>query len=165
MIDITDNLQAPKKTTNRQALLKSLLLSLGTGLLSSLLSPEMRVIYENANKPPFAPPGWIFAPVWIILYILMGIAAYRVFIQGSGRPEVRDALFYYGTQLFLNFMWSILFFRFALAGTAFLDLLLMAALILITTVKFYRIDKTAGLLMIPYLIWVVFAGALNASYL
>lgn len=146
-------------------LLKSLLLSLGTGLLSSLLSPEMRVIYELANKPAFSPPPWIFGPVWIVLFILMGIAAYRIYKAGSERPEIKDALFYYGAQLLLNFMWPVLFFRFALAGTAFLDLILLIVLVLITTVKFFKIDKAAGWLMIPYLLWLIFAAFLNYSFL
>lgn len=145
-------------------LLISVSISLGTGFISAWLSPEMRLTYEMMPKPALAPPGWVFGPVWIFLYILMGIAAYRVFRTGWDRKEVRDALFYFGSQLVFNFMWSILFFRFALAGVALLDLVVLAGLVIITTMKFSRIDAVACCLMIPYMLWVIYAGVLNYGF-
>lgn len=143
----------------------SVLISLGTGYLSSLLSTDMRGIYNNINKPFFAPPGSLFAPVWIILYLLMAIAAYRIYSEDPERQDIKDALFYYGAQLIFNFMWSILFFRFVLPGVAFLDLAILLLFVIITTVKFWRIDKAAGVLMIPYVIWLIYAALLNYSIL
>lgn len=152
-------------TNKARMLLKSILISLCAGLAGSLLSPEMRVIYETANKPAFALPGYVFGVVWILLYTLMGIAAYRIYLHGKEKQEVREALFYYGVQLFLIFLWPVLFFRFALAGTALIDIILLVALIAVTTVKFCKIDKTAGLLMLPYLIWLIYTGILNYTFL
>jgi benzodiazapine receptor len=142
-------------------LLASVSISLGTGIISSWCSPGMRMTYEMMYKPDIAPPGWVFGPVWAFLYILMGISAYRVFVTDRDRAEARDALFYYGSQLVLNAMWPVLFFRFSLEGTALLDVITLAVLVFITTVKFSRIDAAAGWLMIPYLLWVIYSGVLN----
>lgn len=142
-------------------LLISVSISLGMGLISALLSSGMRVTYEMMHKPAIAPPGWVFGPVWTFLYILMGIAAYKVFRTGWDREEVRDALFYYVSQLVFNFMWSILFFRFGLKGVALLDLIILAVLVVITTMKLSGIDAVACWLMIPYMLWVIYAGVLN----
>lgn len=146
-------------------LLISVAISLGTGFVSAWLSPEMRLTYEMMPKPALAPPGWVFGPVWIFLYILMGIASYKVFRAGWERKDVKDALFYYGAQLVFNFMWSILFFRFALAGVALLDAIVLAVLVVVTTIKFSRIDAVACWLMIPYMLWVIYAGVLNYAFI
>lgn len=110
------------------------------------------------QKPTFAPPGFLFPVVWTILYVLMGIASYLVLT--SGKPT-GNALIVYGIQLVFNFFWSILFFNLGLCMFAFLWLVLLWLLILLTTVLFYQILKPAGYLMIPYLLWVTFAGYLN----
>ncbi len=150
---------------NLRALFTSVLGTLAVGLLAGFLSGDMRSFYECLIKPSFAPPGWVFAPVWLILYILMGLAAYRIYSAETKGEEGRDALFYYKAQLVFNFMWPILFFRFALLGVAFLDILVLLVMVIITTVKFYRIDKTAGYLMIPYLLWLIYAAVLNYAIL
>lgn len=146
-------------------LLASVSISLLTGFAGAWLAPGMRQTYEMLAKPVLAPPGWVFGPVWIFLYILMGIAAYKVFLAGWNRKEVRDALFYYGAQFVFNFMWSILFFRFALAEVALLDAIILAALVVITTMKFSRIDTVAGWLMVPCMLWVIYAAVLNFAFL
>lgn len=117
--------------------------------------------YQNFNKPTFAPPGWVFPVVWTILFFLMAIAAYKIWMKGKSGENVTKALVLYGTQLFLNFLWSIIFFRFRLYAIAFLELLLLLVFILLTTFEFYRIDKPSAYLMIPYIAWVSFAGVLN----
>lgn len=133
---------------------------LAVGSLSALLSQRGMAAYAMMNKPALSPPEWVFPVVWTILYVLMGIASYLVLT--SGKPN-NAALTVYAIQLFFNFFWSILFFRLGLCVTAFIWLVLLWFLILGTTVLFYRIVKAAGYLMIPYLLWVAFAGYLNLS--
>lgn len=133
---------------------------LAVGSLSALLSQRGMAAYAMMNKSALSPPEWVFPVVWTILYVLMGIASYLVLT--SGKPN-DAALTVYAIQLFFNFFWSILFFRLGLCVTAFIWLVLLWFLILGTTVLFYRIVKAAGYLMIPYLLWVAFAGYLNLS--
>lgn len=116
--------------------------------------------FEAISKPALAPPGFLFPAVWTILYILMGIASYLVLT--SGRPN-DTALTVYGIQLAFNFFWPIIFFNLGLYLFAFLWLVLLWLLILITAVLFCQISKPAGYLMLPYLLWVTFAGYLNLS--
>lgn len=143
-------------------LLISIAISEGVGFLSSLLASSQSNVYESLTLPSFAPPGWIFGPVWIFLYALMGIAAYRVFRANSDHTKT-TALVFYCLQLFLNFMWSIIFFRWHQRGFALLELILLFVFILITTYRFYKLDKIAGYLMFPYVIWTAFAIVLNYS--
>jgi len=142
-------------------LIFSVLLAEGTGFLSALLSMSASTAYENFNKPFFSPPGWVFPIVWTILFFLMAVAAYRIWMTGKSGGDVTKALVLYIIQLFLNFLWSIIFFRFRLYAIAFLELLLLLVYILLATFEFYRIDKIAAYLMIPYIAWVSFAGVLN----
>lgn len=144
-------------------LLISIGISEGVGVLSSFFTKDSMVQYKTLIQPPFAPPAWIFGPVWTLLFFLMGLAAYRIWMYSSINPNVSEALTYYGIQLFLNFLWSILFFKLGLRGLAFVEILILLYFIIITTVKFYRIDKTAGYLLIPYILWAVFASILNFS--
>ena len=143
------------------ALIISILLAEGIGFLSGFLSMNSSVAYENFNKPSFSPPGWVFPVVWTILFFLMAVAAYRIWMKGKSGEDVTKALFLYIVQLFFNFLWSIIFFRLRLYAIAFLELLLLLVFILLTTFEFYRIDKPAAYLMIPYIAWVSFAGVLN----
>lgn len=143
------------------ALIISVLLVQGVGLLSGFLSMTAPNAYEAFNKPFFSPPGWVFPVVWTILYFLMAVAAYRIWMKGKSGEDVRKALILFAIQLFLNFLWSLIFFRFRLYAIAFLELLLLLVFILLTTFEFFKIDKTSGYLMIPYIAWVSFAGVLN----
>lgn len=143
------------------ALIVSILLAEGVGLLSGFLSMTSTSTYKNFNKPSFSPPAWVFPVVWTILFFLMAVAAYRIWMKGRFGSDVTKALFLYLIQLFLNFLWSIIFFRFRLYAIAFLELLLLLVFILLTTFEFYKIDKPAAYLMIPYIVWVSFAGVLN----
>lgn len=131
---------------------------LAIGALSSLLTKNSMKSFAMLQKPTFAPPGFLFPVVWTILYVLMGIASYLVLMS---RKPTGNALIVYGIQLVFNFFWSILFFNLGLCMFAFLWLVLLWLLILLTTVLFYQISKPAGYLMIPYLLWVTFAGYLN----
>jgi translocator protein len=143
------------------ALIISIIISEGVGFLSASYSGGMTDFYKELVKPPFAPPGWVFLPVWIILYLLTGIAAYRIGLLGTGTKRVKSALFYYGLQLLFNFLWSIIFFRYRLIAIAFIEIIILFLLILSTTSKFFKPDRLAGILMLPYLLWVGFAAVLN----
>lgn len=131
------------------------------GGLSALITRGGMDIFETINKPSLSPPGWLFPVVWTVLFILMGIASYLVLVSGKPQMEINRALLIYGIQLIFNFFWSIFFFNFSLYLFSFIWLVLLWLLILATTVLFYRISKPAGYLMIPYLLWVTFAGYLN----
>lgn len=131
------------------------------GGLSALITRKGMDIFETINKPPLSPPGWLFPVVWTVLFILMGIASYLVLVSGKPQGEINRALTVYGIQLIFNFFWSIFFFNFSLYLFSFIWLVLLWLLILAATVLFYRISKPAGYLMIPYLLWVTFAGYLN----
>ena len=139
-------------------LITCIAIPLAVGALSSLLTKNSMENFAMLQKPAFAPPGFLFPVVWTILYVLMGIASYLVLMS---RKTTGNALLVYGIQLVFNFFWSILFFHLGLCMFAFLWLVLLWLLILLTTVLFYQILKPAGYLMIPYLLWVTFAGYLN----
>jgi translocator protein len=146
---------------NVKVLIISILITLGTGYLSSLLTQSSTGIYASLRKPFFSPPAWVFPIVWTKLYIMMAVAAYRVWMRGKSGVFINRAIFFYILQLILNFLWPIIFFRLQLFGLAFLELMLLLVLILLTTFEFFKIDRLAGFLMIPYIIWVSFAGVLN----
>lgn len=133
---------------------------LAVGVLSALLTRNGMQTFDLLNKPKLAPPGWLFPVVWTILYILMGIASYLVI---TSRKPNGAALITYGLQLIFNFFWSIIFFNLNLYLFAFIWLVIMWLLIVKTTVLFYQITEPAGYLMIPYIVWVAFAGYLNLS--
>lgn len=138
----------------------AILLPLAVGGLSALLAGGMSD-FETVNKPPLSPPGWLFPVVWTILYIAMGLASYLVYVSTAPAFKKNSALLCYGMQLFFNFMWSIIFFRWKLYLFAFIWLLILLALIICTAVKFYKISSIAGYLLIPYILWVSFAAYLN----
>ena len=136
-------------------------IALGTGGFSAFLTKESISVYSDINRPPFAPPEWIFPVVWSVLFVLMGISAALVWC--SNGKELDSALIFYGFQLVFNFIWPLIFFNFRAFGFAFFWLLALLVLIAVTTIKFYKINKTAGWLMFPYFAWVCFAGYLNYS--
>ena len=142
-------------------LLLSILISLGTGTLAGLLTSGSMEKYQTLYHPPLAPPGWVFPVVWSALFVLMGIAAYLVWMRDStGR---NGALALYGLQLALNFCWTLIFFNLQNHALAFFWLLLLWLVILLCTLRFFKETPAAGWLMVPYLIWVAFAGYLNAG--
>ena len=137
----------------------SLSISLGVGLLSSILTSSSMNIYENINKPNLSPPSITFPIVWTILFILMGISAYLIYISKS--PNKKNALKIYATQLIINFIWPLLFFKAQNYFISFICLIILWILILFMIINFYNINRLSGLLQIPYIIWVTFAGYLN----
>lgn len=145
---------------NVKKLLMNLALPLAVGGLSALISGGMGD-YKGINQPPLSPPGWIFPVVWTILYLLMGYAAYRAGQSGSDWQEIYKAKRLYWIQLALNFLWSPVFFGLKRYLLAFFILVALWILIYLTMVRFSKLDKLAGDLLIPYLLWVTFAGYLN----
>ena len=144
-------------------LIACLTIPLAVGGFSALLTRNGMETFQMISKPPLSPPGWLFPVVWTILYILMGIASYLVLLPEKPDKGNRTALIVYGIQLFFNFLWSIIFFNWRQYLFAFVWLVLLWFFILATIVLFCRFSKTAGYLMLPYLLWVTFAGYLNYS--
>jgi translocator protein len=118
--------------------------------------------YVELNKPFFNPPNWLFGPVWTVLYLLMGISSWLVYRSPAGASRTLS-LDIYGFMLFLNFIWSFLFFGFRLPGAAFVEIILLWLIIVIMIIQFYRVHRLAALLQIPYLLWISFASLLNGS--
>lgn len=119
--------------------------------------------YPALVKPPFNPPAWVFGPVWTLLYVLMGVAFFLVWRRVSTSSTAKGTLAVYGIQLFLNFLWSFLFFWARSPGWALLEILLLWTALSWTVLRFFRESRWAGWLMTPYLAWVTFASVLNAS--
>ena len=129
--------------------------------MAALLTRENSQIFgQSVLQPPFAPPSWLFPIVWTILYGLMGVGAARVCLTPEGDDRSK-ALNIFVTQLVVNFFWSLIFFNAMAYGFAFVWLILLWVLILWMILAFYKANKTAAILQIPYLLWVTFAGYLN----
>lgn len=134
------------------------------GVLGSFFTvSSLPVWYAELAKPSLNPPGWLFGPVWVTLYALMGVAAFLVWKRGWGSKGVQMALGVFGVQLFLNAIWSVIFFGLRSPGWALIDIALLWLAIVGTTVLFYKISKPASYLLLPYLLWVSFASYLNYS--
>jgi tryptophan-rich sensory protein len=132
------------------------------GFLSSFATQSsVNDWYLELNKPSFNPPNWIFAPVWTLLYIMMGIAAGIVWAKGFYHIWVKTALYHFGIQLLFNALWSIIFFGFKNPFGALLVILTLLVLLIFTIKWFKVVSTTAAYLLIPYLLWVCFATALN----
>lgn len=154
-------MEAMRVKKNRKLLLICIAIPLGVGALSAWLTRGSMQTFEMVQKPPLSPPGWLFPVVWTILYILMGIASWLVLTSDTSPERIRRAMIPYVIQLVFNFFWSILFFNLERYLLAFFWLVGLWILILVTTVRFSRIRPVAGDLMLPYLLWVTFAGYLN----
>lgn len=133
------------------------------GIVSGLISRSGMETFNQITKPPLSPPAILFPIVWSILYTLMGIASYLIVVSDADKTLKDNALTSYGLQLIINFFWSIFFFNFGWYLFSFLWLVLLWVLILNCIFLFYGINKTAAYLMIPYLLWVTFAGYLNLA--
>lgn len=119
--------------------------------------------YSTLEKPFFAPPNWIFGPVWTLLYFLMGVAFYLIWKQGWQKKKIRAAGKYFVVQLAINFIWSPIFFGLRSPLLGLIVIVTMWVLILTTIKKFYPISQLAAYLLVPYLLWVTFATMLNAA--
>lgn len=139
----------------------SILIAQGAGLIGSIFTANtVSTWYTTLNKPFINPPSWLFGPVWITLYALMGTSAYLIW-QVKETPGAKMALIFYGIQLILNAVWSILFFGIKNPQVAFFEIIFLLISIIITTILFWKINPVAGALMVPYILWVSFASYLN----
>ena len=150
------NLPNPHK--NIVAFIISLVLVGGVASFGGRFGPG--AWYTHLAKPSWTPPGWIFGPVWTVLYILMAVAAWLVW-KADDLRAVRAPLIFYAVQLILNALWSLIFFGLHRIGLAFVDILLLWGAILATVLLFRRVSVAAAVLMAPYLAWVTFAAILN----
>ena len=151
---------------NLKRFLISIALPLVVGGLSALMTVGNMDLYSQIVSPPLSPSSWVFPVVWTVLYTLMGVSLYLVWNSDASYYEKRRAYIFFVAQLFLNFIWSPVFFNKQWFLVAFIVLVLLLIFALGMTVSFYKISKPAGLLQVPYLIWLTFAGYLNfAIYL
>lgn len=146
---------------NTKALIIAVAIPLIIGGLSALLTMDNMIVFDYVRKPPLSPPAWLFPVVWTVLYVLMGLASYIVWSSKKPKKDVNSALLIYFIQLAFNFFWSIIFFNLENYLFALIWLLIMLVLIIITAVRFFGIDKRAGYLLLPYVLWVSFAAYLN----
>jgi translocator protein len=132
------------------------------GILGSIFTtPKIATWYQTLMLPGFAPPSWVFGPVWITLYFLMGVGLFLVLREGQSGVPVRLAVYIFAVQLALNVLWSFLFFGLESPLLGLVGIIILWSTILLTIREFYRISKPAAYLLIPYIVWVSVAAALN----
>jgi tryptophan-rich sensory protein len=150
------------KTKEIISLIVAIITCEAAGIVGSIFTAsKIPTWYKGLIKPALNPPSWVFGPVWTTLYLLMGIALYIIWKKGLNTEGVKFALTIFAVQLILNALWSIVFFNMENLGLALINIVLMWISILWTIVLFYRLSPTAGLLLIPYILWVSFASYLN----
>jgi translocator protein len=141
-----------------------ILICLGVGFVGSVFTtPAIGSWYAFLNKPTFSPPNWVFAPVWTLLYILMGISLFLVYEKIKANKSAKQGVIVFAIHLFFNLSWSIVFFGVKIIPLAFANIAILWLLIVYLIVVFWRIDKRASILLWPYLAWVSFASVLNYS--
>lgn len=144
-------------------LLLAIIFCEGVGILGSIFTiPSITTWYSHLNKPIFNPPNWIFGPVWTILYFLIGISLYLI-LEQKLKKERNVILSIFSLQLFLNFLWSIIFFGMHLPMLAFVEIAFLWGSIIWLVVNFWKFSKLAALILVPYLCWVSFAAILNLT--
>lgn len=149
----------------------NLLLLLGTilfcelaGIIGAIFTtPAIPTWYQSLNKPSFNPPAWVFGPVWTLLYFLMGISLYLVLNSSVKSHFKKIGLNFFYLQLFLNILWSLIFFGFKMPFVAFIEIIFLWLSIFFTIYYFVKTTKLAAYLLIPYLLWVTFASFLNLA--
>lgn len=129
--------------------------------LGAVASSDAGEVYAGLDRPSWAPPSWLFGPVWTVLYGLIGVSAWLVWRRHGGAAKA--AMVWWGAQLLLNLAWTPLFFGAGRYGLAFADILALLAAATVTAVLFARLHRAAAVLLVPYLLWVAFAAALNLS--
>ena len=150
------------KLSNGLKLIISIIVCQLAGIIGSIFTtPAISTWYKTLEKPSFNPPNWIFAPVWTALFLLMGISAFLIWREGIKKPQVKIALNIFLIQLILNVLWSVLFFGLKLPIAGFFEIILLWLAILLTVISFFKISIPAGILLIPYILWVSFASILN----
>ncbi len=147
---------------NIKRLIISLFLPQLAGAIGSLFNGSSSMVwYNNLEKPSFNPPGWIFAPAWILLYLMMGISVYLIWQKLEQNDKSRQALTIFWVHLFFNATWSPVFFGLKMPGLAFLNIIIIWFFIIVLMIDFWPIDRRAACLLAPYFLWVSFASMLN----
>lgn len=132
------------------------------GIIGSLFTtPAIASWYASLKKPSITPPNWVFSPVWITLFLLMGIALFLVWRKGLQEKGVKIAVLIFVIQLIFNVLWSVAFFGFKSPIAGFIIILILWAAIIMTILSFFKLSKFAGILLVPYILWVSFAAVLN----
>lgn len=149
------------KNVNYKLLITFIIVALAFGGIGALLGGNMNT-FQEINKPSFSPPAILFPIVWSILYILMGISSYLICVNNTDFEKFKyKALSVYLIQLIINSLWTLFFFRLEWFLFAFIWLILLLIFVIIMFIKFYKISPLAGILQIPYVLWLIFAGILN----
>ena len=164
MTQATTEVIKQKNSTSKNtiALIGWLILVYATAAIGAFASANAPDFYRELVRPTWAPPGWLFGPVWTVLYAGMGVAAWLVWKQ-NGFAGARNAITLFVIQLIANALWTWLFFVWHLGAIAFAEIILLWLLIIATIILFKRINKIAAALLVPYLAWVTFASALTYS--
>ncbi|MFC1905493.1 TspO/MBR family protein [Chloroflexota bacterium] len=145
-------------------LISSIIACQFAGFIGSIFTAaSIPMWYTSLNKPPFTPPNWLFAPAWIILYLLMAIAAFLIWQKGLNSKGVKKALILFLIQLVLNSLWSVIFFGLQSPLWGMILIVLLWIAIIFTMLKFYKISTAACWLLLPYILWITFAATLNFS--
>ena len=149
------------KRASAIALLVFLALCYGRFYLGSMVTASsVGTWYQTLNKAPFNPPDWVFSPIWVLLYFMMAVAGWRIWTKNSAGAG-RYALLLFSVQLALNLGWSVLFFGYQQVGIALLEMFVLIFTVTLTTLQFWVIDRNAGILLLPYGLWLLFAAVLN----
>ena len=146
---------------NKKLLAVCIAVPLAVGGIAALLTGGGMQTFESLNQPPLSPPGWLFPVVWTILYALMGAASYLVLTSGAASGDINRAINRYALQLAINFLWPVFFFGLSAYWFAFAWLIALWGAILAAVMTFRRVSATAAWMLLPYLLWVTFAGYLN----
>jgi benzodiazapine receptor len=153
----------PKESRNLVGLFAFIVICLIiSGIGGTITASSVETWYQALEKPIFNPPDWVFAPVWTLLYIIMGIAAWRVWRLRSFEATGK-ALGVFALQLGFNLAWSFLFFGLQRIDLALVEIVILLVAIIVNAIMFWRIDRLAGLMLMPYIAWVTYATVLNAS--
>jgi tryptophan-rich sensory protein len=148
--------------TDLLKLILSIVICQAAGFIGSLFtSRSIPTWYAGLKRPSFAPPNWVFSPVWITLFVLMGISLYLVWRMLPKGENVRTAIILFAVQIVLNMLWSIIFFGLQSPFAAFVEIIFLWMAILLTIIVFFRVSTIAAALLIPYILWVSFAAVLN----
>lgn len=150
-----------KEKVDIKLLAKCIAIPLLVGTVAAFISGGGMRVFESVNQPPLSPPAWLFPVVWTILYTLMGISSYWIMTSGAKEEEIYKAMSLYWYQLAVNFLWPTFFFNFRWYLFSFLWLVLLWVLVLVMILRFWRIDRRAAWINVPYLVWLTFAGYLN----
>jgi len=150
----------PNKKQQTLALVMSLIICYVVSFVGAIASINAKPFYASLVQPSWSPPGWVFGPVWILLYTMMGLSAWLIWRE-NGFNAHRISLLLYLFHLIPNALWSWLFFSWHLGAASFINIIVLWLLILVTILAFFRINKPAAMLLLPYLCWVAFATALN----